>query len=533
LIQNTSAFGDLVLSKKTAQALYEMGFEEPTPIQAQAVPLVMRGMDVIGQAQTGTGKTAAFGIPIIEHISSGNQGIQALIMTPTRELAIQVAEEISRIGHNKKIKVLPVYGGQPIDRQLRSLRMGVHIVIGTPGRVLDHLERRSMKLDQVKTVVLDEADEMLDMGFIEDIESILQQVPEPHQTLLFSATMPAPIRMLSKKYLKNPEFISINRETLTVPQIQQFYYEITQGGKAEMLCRILDYENYESCIVFCRTKRGVDELVAALQTRGYYAEGLHGDLTQIQRDRTMKKIRQGDVDILVATDVAARGLDIDRVSHVINYDIPQDPESYVHRIGRTGRAGREGKALTLIVPQEYKHLRLIEKLIHSRIQRAVPPTFQEMLEQQKQTVRTQVERILQEGKLDAYREIAKELLEYFDREDALSALLKHAFGLRGIELVEPGAVYKHDDLGNTGAKAGMVRLFLTIGRQQNIRPGDLVKIISQEADIPGNTIGSINIYEKFTFLEVPEESAYRVLHTLDRHPINGRRISVQLARARQ
>ncbi|MDR1204892.1 MAG: DEAD/DEAH box helicase [Peptococcaceae bacterium] len=526
-------FGELAVSKKVAQALSEMGFEEPTPIQAQAVPLIMQGQDVIGQAQTGTGKTAAFGIPIIEHISAGSPSVQALIMTPTRELAVQVAEEINRIGHNKKIKVLPVYGGQPIDRQLRSLRMGVHVVIGTPGRVLDHLDRRSLKLGSVKTVVLDEADEMLDMGFVDDIESILQQVPDPHQTLLFSATMPEPIRVLSRKYLKSPEFISINRETLTVPQTQQFYYEVTHGSKAETLCRILDYENYESCIVFCRTKRGVDELVATLQTRGYDAEGLHGDLTQAQRDKTMKKIRQGDVDILVATDVAARGLDIERVSHVINYDIPQDPESYVHRIGRTGRAGREGVALTLIIPQEYKHLRLIEKLIRSRIQRATPPTFQEILEQQKQMVHKQIEDILREGKLDAYREIAKELLEFFDQEDALAAVLKHTFESRGIELVDNPSSYRNTDLGNTGAKPGMVRLFFTVGRQQNIRPGDLVKIISQEANISGRDIGSINIYEKFTFLEVPEDQAYRVLHTMDRYSLNGRRISVQLARARQ
>jgi ATP-dependent RNA helicase DeaD len=284
-------------------------------------------------------------------------------------------------------------------------------------------------------------------------------------------------------------------------------------------------------IIFCRTKRGVDELVAALQARGCSAEGLHGDLTQMQRDKTMKAFRNADTEILVATDVAARGLDIDRISHVINYDIPQDPESYVHRIGRTGRAGREGKALTLIVPQEYRHLRLIEKLIRSRITKALPPTFKEMMAQQKTVIRETVENILQDNNLDPYREIAKELLEFFDKEDALSALLRHAFSLKGIELIEAKEKVVND-FGNTGAKPGMVRLFVTIGRQQNMRPGDLAKIISQEVDMPAHLVRSINIYDKFTFLEVPEEYAHRVINTMDRNTISGRRIAVQLARAK-
>jgi ATP-dependent RNA helicase DeaD len=336
---------------------------------------------------------------------------------------------------------------------------------------------------------------------------------------------------LANKYLKNPESISVNRETITVPKIEQVYYEVTPNTKSDTLCRILDYENYDAVIIFCRTKRGVDELVAALQARGYSAEGLHGDLTQMQRDKTMKAFRNADTEILVATDVAARGLDIDRISHVINYDIPQDPESYVHRIGRTGRAGREGKAMTLIVPQEYRHLRLIEKLIRSRITKAVPPTFKEMMAQQKIVIRETVEGILQDNNLDTYREIAQELLAYYDKEDALAAVLRHAFSLKGIELVETQEKVLND-FGNTGAKPGMVRLFVTIGRQQNMRPGDLAKIVSREADIPAHLIRSINIYDKFTFLEVPEEYAHRVINTLDRSTIGGRRIAVQLARAK-
>ena len=530
-MQNKTLFGELQLSKKLIQALDEMSFEEPTPIQAQAVPIIMDGRDVIGQAQTGTGKTAAFGIPIVERVDPTLNKIQAFILTPTRELAIQVSEEIGRISKFKRLRVLPVYGGQPIDRQIRALRMGVQIVIGTPGRVLDHLDRHTMDLKSVMTFVIDEADEMLDMGFIEDIEAILDQAPENKQTLLFSATMPDPIRRLAKKYLKSPESISVNRETVTVPQIEQVYYEVTHNNKIDTLCRILDYENYDAVIIFCRTKRGVDELVAALQARGCSAEGLHGDLTQMQRDKTMKAFRNADTEILVATDVAARGLDIDRISHVINYDIPQDPESYVHRIGRTGRAGREGKALTLIVPQEYRHLRLIEKLIRSRITKALPPTFKEMMAQQKTVIRETVENILQDNNLDPYREIAKELLEFFDKEDALSALLRHAFSLKGIELIEAKEKVVND-FGNTGAKPGMVRLFVTIGRQQNMRPGDLAKIISQEVDMPAHLVRSINIYDKFTFLEVPEEYAHRVINTMDRNTISGRRIAVQLARAK-
>lgn len=524
-------FGELNLSKKVLQALEEMGFEEPTPIQEQAVPLIAQGHDVIGQAQTGTGKTAAFGIPIVERIEPQVNKIQAFILTPTRELAIQVAAELGRIAKFKRLRVLPVYGGQPIDRQIRSLRSGVHIVIGTPGRVLDHLDRKTMSLEHVKTFVIDEADEMLDMGFIEDIEAIMDQAPENKQSLLFSATMPDPIRKLANKYLKEPQYVSVNKETVTVPQISQLYYEVNLATKIETLCRILDYENYDGVIIFCRTKRGVDELAAALESRGYSAQGLHGDLTQMQRDKAMKTFKNGEADILIATDVAARGIDIDRISHVINYDIPQAPESYVHRIGRTGRAGREGKAITLIVPQEYRHLRLIEKLIRSRITRAVPPTFKEMLDLQKRVIRENVENILQEENLEPYREIAQELEEYYDRQDALAAMIRYSFSLRGIDLID-NAQQEKADFGNTGAKPGMVRLFMTIGRQQNIRPGDLAKLIAKEVDMPSHLIRGINIYDKFTFLEVPEEYAHRVIHTMDRGNINGWRVAVQTARAR-
>lgn len=523
-------FGQLLLSKKVLAAISDMGFEVPTPIQSQAIPLIMDNLDVIGQAQTGTGKTAAFGIPIVEKINVNLQKVQALIVTPTRELAIQVAAEIGKIGKHKKIKVLPIYGGQPIDRQIRSLRMGVHIVIGTPGRLLDHLERKTLYLENVKFAVLDEADEMLDMGFIEDIEKILDKIPQDRQLLLFSATMPLPIQRLAEKYMNNPQLVTISKENLTVPLIQQYYYEIAQGSKVEALCRILDYENYESVIIFCRTKRGVDELVANLQTRGYFAEGLHGDLTQAQRDKTMKSFRQGDTDILVATDVAARGLDIDRVSHVINFDIPQDPESYVHRIGRTGRAGREGKALTIIIPEEYRQLRLIEKLIKSNIEKTNVPSSQDVLQQQKTALQDSLKEILNLGGLESVADIVKELTSEHDPLDVAAAAIKFNLIQKGLELSDVD--FSSGGISNTGAKPGMVRLFVTIGRQQNIRPQELVKIVSDETGIYSKSIGDISIYDKFTFLEVPEDVAYRVINIMDRQFIKGKRVSVQLARAR-
>ena len=526
---NYSSFAEFGLSKKIITAVSAMGFEEPTPIQKQAIPLVMAGKDLIGQAQTGTGKTAAFGIPIIENAKNSSHDIQALILTPTRELAIQVAEEIGNIGASKKIKVLPIYGGQPIDRQIRSLRMGVQVVIGTPGRILDHIRRKTLNLDQVQMVVLDEADEMLDMGFIDDIELILDKIPGKRQTLFFSATMPLPIQRLAEKYLDTPQIVSISKENLTVPLIQQNYYEVIQCSKPEALCRILDFENYESVIVFCRTKRGVDELVASLQTRGYFAEGLHGDLSQAQRDKTMRSFRNGETELLVATDVAARGLDIEKVSHVINYDIPQDPESYVHRIGRTGRAGREGKALTLIFPKEYRQLRMIERLIKTRIERSSLPSFQDIVQQQSDNMRNAISTIINDKNLNNYRILARQLLQENEPEDVVAAAIKYAYSQKGIELIDDDST---SEISNTGAKQGMARLFFTIGRQQNIKPGDLVKWISKETGINGKSIGDINIYDKFTFLEVPEDSAFRVIHIMDKSNLCGKRVSVQLARAK-
>ena len=523
--QELKNFGEIELSRKLLQALREMGFEEPSPIQAQTIPLTLEGHDVIGQAQTGTGKTAAFGIPTVEKVTEKIHRVQALILTPTRELAIQTAEELNKIGKFKRVRTLPIYGGQSIDRQIRALKRGVHIVVGTPGRLLDHLNRGTLALDTVNTLVLDEADEMLDMGFIDDIENILRQIPDGRQTLLFSATMPAPIEKLSRRYMQHPQRVTITKENLTVPLIDQLYYETRE--KFEGLCRVLDVEETGKLIIFCRTKRAVDDLTASLEARGYSAGGLHGDLSQIQRDRVMKRFREGRIDILIATDVAARGIDIDDITHVINYDIPQDHESYVHRIGRTGRAGRKGVAMTFIEPKEYRQLRLIMKLAHTKIQRKELPTASDMLEHQKELVQERLIKTLQQNHYDDYHEIISDVAaEGFDMVDIAAAALK--LSLEGFKDVdkESGA------LGDTGGAPGMVRLFLNIGRSQKIRPADIVRAIADEADIPGATIGVINIYDKFTFVEVPEDVAERVMSIMHRNTVKGYKVNVEPARKR-
>lgn len=528
MVERLQSFGEIALSKQVLQSLSEMGFEEPSPIQKEAIPIALEGIDLIGQAQTGTGKTAAFGVPICEKVNPKFQAVQAIILTPTRELAVQVSEEIAKIGKYRHIKILPIYGGQSIDRQIRALRYGSQVVVGTPGRILDHLNRGTLKLQYVKMFVLDEADEMLDMGFVEDIETILKQVPqEERQVMLFSATMPLAIRKLAQHYMNNPKSVAVSRDELTVPLIEQVFYETREKIKADALCRIIDMEEIGQAIIFCRTKRGVDELVAALEARGYFADALHGDLSQQQRDRVMKRFRDGKIELLIATDVAARGLDIDNVTHVINFDIPQDPESYVHRIGRTGRAGRKGQAITLISPREYRQLRLIERLIKSRIIRKELPSLADVSERQAENLKKQLEKVLQKN-LGTYRSIVSSLLEDYDSIDVAAAALK--FAVEGAE--EHTDEDEEISFGNTGAAPGMVRLFMNIGRLQQIRPQDIVRWIADESGIPGNIIGMINIYDKFTFVEVPEEYANRVLSCMHQNFIKGRKVNVEPAKAR-
>ncbi|MEK3786240.1 MULTISPECIES: DEAD/DEAH box helicase [Paenibacillus] len=419
-----TTFAEFNLEPKVIQAITELGFEEATPIQSKSIPIALSGSDMIGQAQTGTGKTAAFGIPLISKISKTDEKIRALIMAPTRELAIQVAEEIEKLSRFKGLRTLPIYGGQDIVRQIRALKRKPQIIIGTPGRLLDHINRKTIKLDDVNTVVLDEADEMLDMGFMEDIQSILKQVPEDRQTMLFSATMPPNIQKLAQQFLKNPEHVSVIPKQVSAPLIDQAYIEVPERQKFEALSRLLDMESPELAIVFGRTKRRVDELAEALQKRGYSADGLHGDLSQNQRDTVMRKFRDGSIDVLVATDVAARGLDVSGVTHVVNFDLPQDPESYVHRIGRTGRAGKEGAAWSFVTPREIDHLHFIERVTRHRIPRKPLPTLAEAIEGKQRITAERLLEVVEAGELNEYKGLAIQMLEQYDSVQLLSAAIK-------------------------------------------------------------------------------------------------------------
>ncbi|MBA1334652.1 MAG: DEAD/DEAH box helicase [Firmicutes bacterium] len=417
-------FNDMGLSQLVIKAADYMGFEEATPIQEKTIPMVMAGQDVIGQAQTGTGKTAAFGIPLVEKIEAGSQSIEGLVITPTRELAVQVAEEINRIGQFKGVRALPIYGGQDINRQIKALKNKPQIIVGTPGRLMDHMRRKTVKLHRVGMVVLDEADEMLNMGFIEDIETILKEIPDESQTLLFSATMPKPIQELARRFMNEPEFIKIEAREVTVPSIDQNYMEVQEKQKFDVLCRLLDIHSPDRCIVFGRTKRRVDELFEALNKRGYLAEGIHGDLTQAKRDSVMRRFREGIIEVLVATDVAARGLDINDVTHIYNFDIPQDPEGYVHRIGRTGRAGKTGLATTFVTPREINQLKLIERIIRRKITRKPVPTVSEAIEGQQRITVERLMKVVEQGDTLKYKELAETLLEANDSVSLLSAALK-------------------------------------------------------------------------------------------------------------
>jgi ATP-dependent RNA helicase DeaD len=417
-------FQELGLSNELMKAISRMGFEQATPIQAETIPLSLQNKDVIGQAQTGTGKTAAFGIPLVEKVNINSDVIQAIVVAPTRELAIQVSEELYKIGATKRVRVLPIYGGQDIERQIRALKKRPHVIVGTPGRIIDHINRKTIRLQHVHTVVLDEADEMLNMGFVEDIEAILSQVPTERQTLLFSATMPEPIRRIAERFMNNPHLVKVKAKEMTVPNIEQYYLEIHEKKKFDTLTRLLDIQAPELAIVFGRTKRRVDELAEALNLRGYAAEGIHGDLSQSKRLSVLRKFKEGSIEILVATDVAARGLDISGVTHVYNFDIPQDPESYVHRIGRTGRAGKTGMAMTFVTPREIGQLHNIERTTKRKMERMKPPTLDEALEGQQRIAIEKLLATVENENLSFYKRAAEELLEEHDSVSLIAAAIK-------------------------------------------------------------------------------------------------------------
>lgn len=521
-------FDETQIAEPILRAVQEMGFEEMTPIQAAAIPLVLEGRDIVGQAQTGTGKTAAFGIPLLQRVDSKNHDLQAIVLCPTRELAIQVAEEIRKLAKFMHgVKVLPIYGGQDINRQIRSLKGGVQIIIGTPGRVMDHMRRHTLKMGTVRTVTLDEADEMLNMGFREDIELILSELPTERQTLLFSATMPQPILDLAATYQQNAELVKVVKKELTVPKIEQYYYEVRQKNKPEVLSRLFDMYDPKRALVFCNTKKQVDELVSELQLRGYFAEGLHGDLKQQQRDRVMESFRSGKTDLLVATDVAARGIDVDDVEAVFNYDVPQDDEYYVHRIGRTGRAGRVGTSHTLVVGREIYKLKDIMKYCNTKIHLRPIPSANDINSIRSEKQMERVDELIAGGELKAMTELIEKHIEETDCTalEMAAALLKLSMGdFAYAETTEEGL-----DMSEGEGREENTRLFVNVGKKDKVRPGDIVGAIAGESGMPGDLVGSIKMFDSYTFVEVPEEYVDTVLHAMKNVKMKGRSMHMERA----
>jgi ATP-dependent RNA helicase DeaD len=517
-------FQDLGLRDPLIAALADVGYEAPTPIQQRTIPALLGGRDVIGQAQTGTGKTAAFALPILHRLDVDSARVQALVLVPTRELSIQVAEAIHTYArHLPGVRVLPVYGGQSIQPQLRRLSAGAQVVIGTPGRVMDHLRRGSLVLADLRTLVLDEADEMLRMGFIEDVEWILGQAPAERQTALFSATMPEQIRRIAARYLSDPVTIEIDDATRTVPTIDQRYLHVSERQKLDALTRILDAHASEATLVFVRTKTGAADVAERLVARGYAAEALHGDLNQAARETVMRRLRSGQVEIVVATDVAARGLDIERLERVVNYDLPSDPEWYVHRVGRTGRAGRTGAAILFVTPREQRLLRHIERYTGQPMKPMTLPTLADVAARRVRELKASLVKTLAGNDLELYLTLVEELAEEsgIDMAEIAAAAARLAHGDRPLSVAS--------DPEPSPAGGEMVRLYLDAGRGSGVRPADIVGAIANEAGVPGQAIGAIDIYERFSFVEVPVEYRDQVLERMTRTTLRSRPVRVRVA----
>jgi ATP-dependent RNA helicase DeaD len=521
-------FSDLGLTPTLLAALTEVGYEAPTPIQARTIPALLQGKDVIGQAQTGTGKTAAFALPILQTIDLKRAQVQALVLTPTRELAIQVAEAIHTYGKGLgPLRVLPVYGGQGMQQQIKRLRAGVHVVVGTPGRIMDHLRRETLELDAIRMVVLDEGDEMLRMGFIDDVETILREMPDERQMALFSATMPPAIKKLAERYLSDPATIAIETQTVTVAAVDQRYLNVTERQKLDALTRVLEVEAPEAALVFVRTKNSAAQLTERLQARGYAAEAMHGDMSQQSREVVIRRLREGQVEIVIATDVAARGLDVERITHVINHDVPFDAESYVHRIGRTGRAGRGGTAILFVTPRETRLLKVIERFTGHRIAPMRMPSAEDVAARRVQSFKRRLLESSAEDGLEPYLALVEELAEEagIDMAEIAAAAARLAAAGKPITVdampEAPAAA--------PSADGPMVRLFVDAGREAGIRAGDIVGAIAGESDIPGHVIGAIDIHARFTFVEVPAEYVDRVLERMKNVQIRQRPIVVKLA----
>lgn len=570
-MENNTKFSDLGISKEILQAVEEMGYTQPSPIQEQSIPYILEGHDVIGQAQTGTGKTAAFAIPIIDLVDSDFHKPQAIILCPTRELAVQVEGEFQKLAkHHRKISSVAIYGGESIDKQIRVLKKGVQIVVGTPGRVQDHINRGTLKLEDAGIIVLDEADEMLDMGFRDDIEAILQEMPEERQTVFFSATMAKPIMDLTRKYQNEPHIIKIAKKELTVDRIEQIYYEVKPTLKMELMVRLMTVNNYNLSVVFCNTKRMTDEVTESLGSRGILAEALHGDLSQAQRDKVMGKFRKGLCTVLVATDVAARGIDVDNVEAVFNFDLPLDEEYYVHRIGRTGRAGKSGVAINFVTGRrDMQKIKDLERFTKATITRMDPPSVTELIEMKKRQLVKDVHRTLsKEEDNQIFEETLGQLLaEGLTPEQVALGLIKMTMGeavqeLRDQDFSLPSYQDRRRERGERSERGGrferggrdggrrgerreggrerrgggrtteanMTRLFLNLGKKDRIRPNDIVGAIAGEAGIPGKSIGGIDIYENFSFVDVPKKDAEHVIRTMKHNTIKGKNVNMEISK---
>jgi ATP-dependent RNA helicase DeaD len=552
-----TGFAALALRPELMKALSALGYEEPTPIQREAIPPLLAGSDLVGQAATGTGKTAAFALPLLNSLTPvpAGSGPAALVLVPTRELAEQVSQAVHRYGRDLGVRVLPVYGGQPIGRQLQALQRGVDVVVGTPGRVLDHINRGTLRLGDVRTVVLDEADEMLDMGFAEDIEAILAETPETRQTVLFSATMPPRIDGIARRHLNNPVRIQMGREASApgeIPLVRQSAYVVARAHKPAALGRVLDVEAPSAAIVFCRTREEVDQVTEILNGRGYRAEALHGGMSQDQRDRVMGRLRGGSTELLVATDVAARGLDVEQLTHVVNYNVPSAPEAYVHRIGRVGRAGREGAAITLVEPREQRMLKAIERLTRQRITVESVPTVTDLRARRMELTRAALQTSLEDDDLERFRVVIESLTDEFDIENVALAAVKLAHEAAGGDVDEEEipsvARAPQTDRGDRGDRGGgdrrpggagargrpsdaaVTRLFVGIGRRAGLRPQDLVGAIAGESGLNARDIGAIQITDRFSLVEVPEPAAEMVINALQNSTIRGRRPTVRRER---
>jgi len=589
----SSAFAELGLDPRITATLATLGYEEPTPIQRAAIPVLLEGRDVLGQAATGTGKTAAFTLPLIQRAALGagvtggvvegaatddgaddaamdfdRRGPAVLILVPTRELAMQVGEAVHKYGKGLGVRAVPVYGGQDIRRQLLALKRGADVVIATPGRALDHIRRRTLDLSAVRSVVLDEADEMLDMGFAEDLEAILSAAPAARQTALFSATLPPRIRDLAERHLTDPVRVSIPSERTTagaLPRVRQTAYVVGRSHKVAALGRVLDVESPTLAFIFCRTRTEVDELTETLTGRGYRSEALHGGMSQEQRDRVMRRVRSGATDLLVATDVAARGLDVEHVSHVVNFDVPSAPEAYVHRIGRTGRAGREGVAITLVEPREHRLLRNIEHVMKQKIEIATVPTIADLRARRLELTRGALEEALLEGEdaLETYRVVVNALADEYDVVDIAAAAVKLAEESRNdgeaAEEEIPAVQVRERPREGREARAGregrggprpdreprfergprrggrggrsgdwdVTRVYVGAGRKAGIRPGDLVGAIANEAHVNSSAIGAIEIADRFSLVEVPEPMAEQIIAALRSTTIKGKKVMVR------